>query len=53
MKGSVQPDVEGEKSSVGGEGQMSGPVVDIVGMPLMYWTIGGENQCPRPLYLND
>lgn len=30
--------------------QESGPVVRTVGTPLTNWTIGGENQCPLPLY---
>ena len=44
-------DVAGERDE-GSVGQVSGGVVEMVGTPLMNWTIGGENQCPRPLYLS-
>jgi len=46
-----QPSEVGVKSPDGGAGHESGPVVDIVGAPLTNWTMGGENQCPLPLYL--
>lgn len=41
-----------EVEDEGGLGQVSGPVVMMVGLPFRYCTIGGENQWPRPLYLH-
>jgi hypothetical protein len=53
-KGTVQPcsaEVEVSDSRDGRDGQESGGVVETEGTPLMNCTDGGENQCPRPLYL--
>jgi hypothetical protein len=46
------PDADGVTPRSGGKAaQWSGPVVITFGIPSTYCTIGGENQCPLPLYL--
>lgn len=52
VKGSVHPSEEVEVAEEEGSGaQSSGCVLDTVGTPSCTSTTGGENQCPRPLYL--